>query len=155
MSHKPFRSISLAYNEIYKYLSDLAPGDVRSTLQIWNALSPSPNMKNIQQVIDALRTFYAKGMVSRLREGKSYMYWANAVPLARSLKSRDVIAEHNTLASAIRDYDAKRELPEITLAHLEAPLKVRSAEHEVPHVVITDACITVTHSKYKLTLELS
>ncbi|MDP3308292.1 hypothetical protein [Methylotenera sp.] len=148
MSHKPFKSASLAYNEIHKYLNSLAPGDVRSIVQIWNALSPSPNMKNIIQVTEALKIFYAKGYVCRTREGKAFMYWAN--------KNIISSAEYNTTASAVREYttEPKYDLPAVTLAHLEMPLKT-AQKHEVPHVTITDTCITVIHNKYKLTLELS
>lgn len=73
-THKPFKSAAMAYNLIEKYVREHTTAMNPTTIQrIYDALKD--DLKNIQQVKDAVKRFRANGKFSAVREGQALSIW--------------------------------------------------------------------------------
>lgn len=128
-----FKDSALAYNAVLDHFKNQPTGNVLTIRQVWEALSPAPYMKNELQVKDAIVKYYNKGLISRMREGQAYAYWYTPKD-----KPQNIVKEVG-LSPVLLDFDKP----------------ITRTTSEVPDIKITDTCIFISHTKYKLTLELS
>lgn len=123
-----FKDSALAYAEVLKYLRSQKPGDAKTIDQIWLDLSHISFMRNTQQVIDAIKSYYAKGWLGRMREGRAFVYWA---------KSSVPSAEPYALKA---------------LSLLE-PAPAPAPATNKPEIIVNDNSIVINHAKCKITIE--
>ena len=135
-----FKDSALAYAEVLKYLRSQKPGDAKTIDQIWRDLSHISFMRNTQQVIDAIKSYYAKGWLGRMREGRAFVYWAkSSVPES---KTGD--------AKTIGQIWAMIDRAELPPAPAPAPT---STSTNKPEIIVTDNSIVINHAKCKITIE--
>lgn len=143
MENTPIRQIALAYNTIYTHLRMCSVNAPSSSIEIYNAIRDNPNIRNADQVRSYIKRMHKEGLVGRIREGLSYRYWLINP------------SEENQPLRPVRGvkYDAEKQA--------DAPLKLltendeRSNVTDVPTITISNSTIEITHSKYKLLLELT
>jgi hypothetical protein len=133
----PFRDSALAYAQVLTYLKTLKPGVMATIGEIYQAISKSHGyVRNPQQVADALKSYYAKGQVSRIREGRNYAYWAKAVDVEPSAAPIDM-SKHAPV---------QVEIPQVGLS------KIPGTDNK-PEIVVTSSSIIINHAKCKITIE--
>lgn len=148
MDNKPFKDAALAQAAIFSHLQMSSVEAPSSIYDIHNALKDDPHVKNLQQISDYIKRLRDLKLVLRIREGKMYKYWladnAQMPPTgqqaANVTKQKVKYAKTNEgIATAFRE---------------SFPMPVIK-QIDVPQIKITDSLITISHSKYKLTLELA
>ena len=127
-----FKDSALAYAEVLKYLRSQKPGDAKTIDQIWLDLSHISFMRNTQQVADAVKSYYAKGWLGRMREGRAFVYWAkSSVPSAEPYALKALSLLEPAPADAVS----------------------KSCDTNKPEIIVTDNSIVINHAKCKITIE--
>jgi len=134
-----FKDSALAYAEVLKYLRSQKPGDAKTIDQIWLDLSHISFMRNTQQVADAVKSYYAKGWLGRMREGRAFVYWAkSSVPESKTSDAKTI--------DQIWAMIDRAELP-------PAPAPAPAPATNKPEIIVNDNSIVINHAKCKITIE--
>lgn len=76
----PIKDSALVYAEVLRFLRSLKTGDAVAVAAVYQAVSIAcKHVRNPQQVTDALKSYHKKGLVSRMRDGHNYLYWAKSL----------------------------------------------------------------------------
>jgi hypothetical protein len=139
---KPFKSAALGYHAVHTYLRDNAPPSSPKTIeQIYEAVKD--DVKNLQQVRDAVTTFRNKGYISSMREGRAIVIW---------YKNGTVTSEFNTEVTQPETSMTKTEV--IKPAILTQPnVSVETKPSDLPEVQITKDRINILAGGVKISIE--
>lgn len=115
-THKPFKSAALGYHAVLRFMKDYAPATNPKTIeQIYSAVKDE--VKNLQQVRDAITTFRNKGYIASMREGREIVVWYKEgtvsvdAPITTTEIVKPAILSQPTIAEEVRASD----LPEVQI----------------------------------------
>lgn len=129
MSSLGIKNAALAYQAIEQFFKHTPANNPASIDDAWQIMKDHHAVKNKQQVIDCVKSLYKNGKLARIREGIPYKYWGRIIPDVPSI----VLPKYEPLPTEVPI------LPDVS----------------VPEVTVSKEKITIKHSKYRITIDLT
>lgn len=149
MENKPFKRLALAYDAIYNHLRMCSVEAPSSITEIYEVLKSDPNILNYDRVKSYVKRMHSKKLVIRVKEGRTFKYWLadsqradQPLPVGKGSYDRAATKTNVAALEVVEDEPAAIAMRELSGV-------------SIPQIKITNSLITISHSKYKLTLELA